>query len=101
MFQLFWLATAGLLAGIMNAVAGGGSFVTYPALVAVGLPPIAANATSTVALFPGTLASTRAYRRQTKMTGIADIPIRTLLLLSTVGGMIGAILLLVSSDIRN
>ena len=46
----------------MNAVAGGGSFVDFPALVLAGLPPIAANATNTVALFPGTIASTWAYR---------------------------------------
>ena len=48
------LVLAGLLAGTMNAVAGGGSFVSFPVMVLVGLPPIAANATSTVALFPGT-----------------------------------------------
>ncbi len=52
------LVLAGLLAGAMNAVAGGGSFVTFPTLVFLGLPPVAANATSTVALFPGTIAST-------------------------------------------
>jgi hypothetical protein len=57
------LAAAGLLAGAMNAIAGGGSFVTFPAMVFAGLPPIVANAPSTVALFPGTIASTFAYRR--------------------------------------
>lgn len=58
MLHFALLAAAGLLAGTMNAVAGGGSFVTFPALVAAGLPPVVANATSTVALFPGTIAST-------------------------------------------
>ena len=57
------LAAAGLLGGAMNAIAGGGSFVTFPAMVLAGLPPVIANASSTVALFPGTLASTLAYRR--------------------------------------
>ena len=62
MQHFLMLALAGLLSGTMNAVAGGGSFVSFPVLVLAGLPPIAANATSTVALFPGTLASTWAYR---------------------------------------
>ena len=57
------LAAAGFLAGAMNAIAGGGSFVTFPAMVFAGLPPMIANASSTVALFPGTIASTFAYRR--------------------------------------
>jgi uncharacterized membrane protein YfcA len=92
--HFFLLVLAGLLAGAMNAVAGGGSFVTFPVLVLVGLPPIAANATSTVALFPGTVASTWAYRND--LTGIAGISLRVLLPISVVGGLIGAILLLVT-----
>lgn len=48
---------AGLVAGIMNAIAGGGSFVSLPALIAAGLPSVAANQTSTVALFPGQITS--------------------------------------------
>ena len=69
MHHLPLLAAAGLLAGAMNAIAGGGSFVTFPAMVFAGLPPVIANASSTVALFPGTLASTWAYRRE--LTGTA------------------------------
>jgi len=88
------LVLAGLLAGTMNAVAGGGSFVTFPVLVFVGLPPIAANATSTVALFPGTLASTWAYR--SGLRGVAGIRLRVLLPISLAGGLVGAILLLVT-----
>jgi uncharacterized membrane protein YfcA len=53
---------AGLLAGTMNALAGGGSFVTLPALISVGLPSVQANASSTVGLFPGGAASAWAYR---------------------------------------
>jgi len=78
----------------MNAVAAGGSFVTFPALVLVGLPPIAANATSTVALFPGTLASTWAYRKE--LGGIGGVSLWTLLPISLAGGLAGAILLLVT-----
>jgi len=53
---------AALLAGVMNAVAGGGTLVTFPALVALGVPPISANATSTVALWPASISSMWGYR---------------------------------------
>jgi uncharacterized protein len=92
--HFLYLVAAGLLAGSMNAVAGGGSFVTFPMLVLVGLPPIAANATSTVALCPGTLASTWAYRHE--LTGIGGISLRVLLPIGLAGGLTGAILLLVT-----
>jgi uncharacterized protein len=88
------LILAGLLAGTMNAVAGGGSFVSFPMMVLAGLPPIAANATSTVALFPGTLASTWAYRND--LGGIAGISLKVLLPIGLAGGLVGAILLLVT-----
>ncbi len=88
------LVLAGLLAGTMNAVAGGGSFVSFPALVLVGLPSIAANATSTVAIFPGTVASTWAYRED--LRGVAGISLKLLLPISVAGGLLGAILLLVT-----
>jgi uncharacterized protein len=94
MQHYFLLVLAGLLAGTMNAVAGGGSFVSFPAMVLAGLPPIAANASSTVALFPGTLASTWAYRDD--LRGIAGISLKVLLPLSLAGGVIGAVLLLVT-----
>lgn len=94
MAHLALLILAGLMAGTMNAVAGGGSFVSFPVMVLAGLPPIAANATSTVALFPGTLASTWAYRDD--LRGIAGIRLRVLLPISLGGGLIGAILLLVT-----
>ena len=88
------LVAAGLLAGAMNAIAGGGSFVTFPILILLGLPSIAANATSTVALFPGTLASTWAYRDG--LTGVAGVGLKILLPISVVGGLIGALLLLLA-----
>ena len=51
--RYFFIASAALVAGGMNAVAGGGSFFSFPALMGLGLPPVNANATNTVALWPG------------------------------------------------
>ncbi len=93
---LLLLAVAGLLAGAMNAIAGGGSFVTFPAMVFAGLPPVIANASSTVALFPGTLASTWAYRRE--LAGTVDIRLRWMLPASIAGGLCGALLLLFTPE---
>src|SRR5580658_9830593 len=86
------LAVAGLLAGAMNAIAGGGSFVTFPIMVFAGLPPVIANASSTVALFPGTIASTFAYRRD--LRGIGGYRLTVLAQLSFAAGVAGAMLLL-------
>jgi uncharacterized protein len=86
------LLLAGLVAGAMNAVAGGGTFVTLPALTLAGLSPTVANASNTVALFPGTLASSWAYRRE--MRHLEGVSSATLLIVSMVGGLIGALLLL-------
>lgn len=90
------LAAAGLLAGGMNAVAGGGTFVSLPALTAVGLPGTVANATSSAALLPGSLSSAWAYRRDMHPLEGADR--RILAGLSLVGGGLGAVLLLASSE---
>jgi len=86
------LAAAGQIAGAMNAIAGGGSFVTFPAMVFAGLPPVIANASSTVALFPGTLASSFAYRRD--LVGIGGFGLAVLAPISFVAGLAGAMLLL-------
>ena len=91
-FFLFWAAALG---GALNSVAGGGSFVTLPALIYGGVPAVAANATSTLALWPGSVASAVAYRREIR----ADA--RMLLILgsvSVVGGLLGALLLIRTSD---
>jgi uncharacterized membrane protein YfcA len=91
----FLLFAAGLLGGALNSVAGGGSFITLPALLYAGIPPVAANATSTLALWPGTVSSAIAYRRDVHAT------LRGLLLLGAAslgGGLIGARLLLGTSD---
>jgi uncharacterized membrane protein YfcA len=86
------LAGAGFVAGAMNAVAGGGTFVTLPVLTLVGLPSTVANASSTVALFPATLASSWAYRRDVQP--LEQVATGTLLMLSLAGGLTGALLLL-------
>jgi uncharacterized protein len=88
--------SAGMVAGAMNALAGGGSFVSLPALIAAGVPPVQANTSSTVALFPGGLASAWAYRDG--LTSIRTISLRALLATTLCGGLVGAILLLRTSS---
>lgn len=85
------LLTAAILAGALNSVAGGGSFVSFPALVFTGVPPITANATSTVALWPGSAASVGAYRKELPREKWVLVP---LVVASLVGGVLGAVLLL-------
>ncbi|HUP24393.1 MAG TPA: sulfite exporter TauE/SafE family protein [Thermoanaerobaculia bacterium] len=89
--QAFLLVVAAFAAGVMNAMAGGGTILTFPALVLVGLPAIAANATSTVALLPGTVASFLGYRDELREQRHW---FRRLLVPSLVGGAIGSVLLL-------
>ena len=86
------LAAAGLWAGIQNALAGGGSFVTLPALILAGVDPRAANITSTVALFPGQVVTGASGR--SLATGAAGLSLAMLVGLSLVGGIAGALLLL-------
>ncbi|WP_028104894.1 sulfite exporter TauE/SafE family protein [Pseudoduganella violaceinigra] len=86
----------GMLAGAMNALAGGGSFVSLSALVAAGVPPVQANASSTVALFPGGLASAWAYRDG--LQPVAGVSLRALLAVTLAGGLAGALLLLRTSS---
>jgi uncharacterized protein len=93
---LLLLAGAGFVAGVMNAVAGGGSFVTFPSLVAAGLPSVGANASSTVALFPGQVASAYAYRREIR--SFEGLSMRILVPLSVGGGICGALLLLFTPE---
>jgi uncharacterized membrane protein YfcA len=92
MNSLLLIAGSGVAAGMMNALAGGGSFVTLPALIAVGVPSVTANTTSTVALFPGQIASAWTYRDG--LGDIGPVSLRTLLLATFFGGVIGALLLL-------
>lgn len=87
---------AGMVAGAMIALEGGGSFVSLPALIAAGVPPVQANASSTVALFPGGLASAWAYRDGLRSIGAASL--RALLVTTLCGGLVGALLLLQTSS---
>src|SRR5580692_11133320 len=92
MTNLVLLAGAGFLAGAMNAAAGGGSFVSFPAMIFAGVPPVYANASSTVALFPGAITSGWAYRHA--LGGIGGVTLPVLLGVSMIGGLLGAVLLL-------
>jgi hypothetical protein len=87
---LFLFFAAGI-AGTLNALAGGGSFISFPALLFIGVPPVQANATNTVALWPGLAASTLAYIKRLDAPARLMVP---LLATSVAGGWAGAVLLL-------
>ena len=89
-FAIF-LFIAGMLAGALNAVAGGGSFIAFPALLFTGVPPIPANATNTIALWTAAVASGGAYRSRLNVPRRVMVP---LLVASLIGGLAGAVLLL-------
>ena len=96
LFDLLILVAAGFLSGALNAVAGGGTFFTFAALLATGLPPITANATSSVALGIGSVASAAAYRRE--LSGLW----RTLFwltLASALGALVGALILVALDNV--
>ncbi len=84
-----WLVVASLIAGVMNALAAGGSFISFPAMIAIGVPPIQANATNTVALWPGQLTSIWALRIDLRRDLLAVV-----VSASVLGGFSGAIVLL-------
>ena len=96
MFEIALLLSAAFVAGALNAVAGGGSFLTLPALVFVGVPPVVANATGTVALLPGYAAGAWGFREDTAPP--PGLSMRLLVALSLIGGAAGAALLLVTSN---
>ena len=89
--QAIFLFVAGVLGGALNAVAGGGSFIAFPALLFTGVPPIPANATNTIALWTGVTASGGAFRQKLDTPRRVMVP---LLVTSFIGGIAGAILLL-------
>src|SRR5215471_7443747 len=88
--QLLIAAVAAFLAGGINSVAGGGTLISFPALVWLGLPSITANATSTVAIWPGSLGSIWGFRSQFRQT---QAHLKIFSLSSLIGGGIGAMLL--------
>jgi len=91
LFDIVLLSIAGFVAGSVNAVAGGGTFFSFPALLAVGVPPVIANASNSVALWPASLSSAWAYRNELRSQGRLLI---VLCVLSLVGGVGGGLLLL-------
>ena len=95
--QLGMIAVVSALGGAVNAIAGGGTLLTFPALLGLGVPAVAANATSTVALWPGSFASLWGYRGE--LVGMRQWALR-LAVPSLLGGLIGAGLLLITPDAR-
>jgi len=88
-------AAAAVGAGEVNAIAGGGTLISFPVLTAVGVPSVNANATNTVSLCPGYVGGTWALRREIDATGE---PLRARLVVSALGGFLGALLLLFTSN---
>jgi uncharacterized membrane protein YfcA len=88
-WHYIWLVVASFIAGVMNAMAGGGSFVSFPAMLSIGVAPIQANATNTVALWPGQLTSVAALRDDLRRD-LLPVVCAT----SIVGGVSGAVVLL-------
>src|SRR5205807_3668846 len=89
MALLFSAAVAG---GAINSVAGGGGFIAFPALLFTGMPPVNANATNTIALWPGTLASSWAYRKTLSRELLKSL--LPLIIITFCGSIMGAVLLL-------
>jgi uncharacterized protein len=90
-WRFVWLVVAAFLAGVLNAVAGGGSFLSFPALLGMNILPVQANATNTVAIWPGQLTSIAAYRQDVRKN------LRSALMMGAaglLGGTVGAVVLL-------
>lgn len=92
-WQSLWLVIAAFIAGVLNAVAGGGSFLSFPALLGTGILPVQANATNTVALWPGQLTSVAAYRDDVRRNRHLAVPMG---LAGLLGGGAGAVVLLLT-----
>lgn len=90
-WQSLWLIIAAFIAGVMNAVAGGGSFLSFPAMLGTGMLPVHANATNTMALWPGQLTSIAGYREDVRKHSRLVLPIAVA---SVLGAIAGALLLL-------
>jgi len=95
-FSYALLAIAGFVAGVMNSVAGGGTFVTFSTLVFTGVPSVVANASNAVALFPASFASAWAYRSDFK--NFEGVSFKAMVAVSLVGGILGALLLIYTPE---
>ncbi len=96
MLSLGLILAAAFAGGALNAVAGGGSFLTFPALVFAGLPPVAANATGTVALLPGYLAAAWGFRDA--LRPLPSLSMAAVVIISMAGGALGAGLLMLTPN---
>lgn len=92
----FILISAAFLAGVLNTIAGGGTFLTFPALVYAGIPPVVANATSAIAVFPGYLGGALGFRKE--IAAFDRSLLIRLTLVTLAGGLAGSLLLMVSSN---
>ncbi len=95
MFELLSLFAAGFMGGILNSIAGGGSFITFPALLFAGVPPISANASNTFASCAGYLSGAYAFRKDL-FAHKRELPL--LIFVSLIGGAVGSWLLLQASE---
>ena len=91
------IGAGGFAAGAVNAIAGGGTFFSFPAMLAVGLPPVVANASNSVALWPGSLSGAWAYRQELARYKRYLLPMS---IASFLGGAAGGLLLLAAGDAR-
>lgn len=96
MTEYLVLAAAAFFAGMLNTIAGGGTFLTFPALVYTGVPLVAANATSAVAVFPGYLGGALGFRRE--IAAFDRMRLMKIVAFTAIGGLAGSLLLLVSSN---
>lgn len=94
-WHYLWLVTASLIAGVMNALAGGGSFLSFPAMLSMGVLPIQANATNTVALWPGQLTSLATLKADVRKDLVPAVAAASIL-----GGLTGAIVLLRTGQVQ-
>jgi len=95
LFNIALVTGGAFLAGAMNALAGGGTFFSFPALLAAGVPPVTANASNTVALWPASLSSAWVYRRE--LTKHREW-VMALTIVAALGGLFGGLLLLAISN---
>lgn len=96
MISFLIITLAGLAAGALNAVAGGGTFISFPALVWLGVPPLMANATATCTAVPGYVSSAWAFRSDIRAEG--SLRLWQLFPLAVIGGVSGALLLMVTPE---
>ena len=97
LWDMLLIGAGGFAAGAVNSMAGGGTFFSFPALLAVGLPPVVANASNSVALWPGSLSGAWAYRQELARYRRYLLPMGAASLL---GGAAGGLLLLLAGDAR-